>query len=193
MINVPLVVWLVGGGALAAGLWLYEHDKRVRAEGRAEAQAEVIDSLRGVADSALAEVAHKDSTVVVQRVMLEAQQQQIAEVAAVARRQTQVAVASLRDELDDRQKEMLDTITSGFERQLAAKDSMFAAQVRLTTLAESQVDSRDIAIAKIQQASSVVYDAWEVEKKRARPGLITKVLRAVPVVAATVGLTLLVR
>lgn len=183
------------GGVVLAGLvgftWLREHDARVRAEGRAETLSLQVDSLRTVAKDAIEQVAAQDSTVAVQKSVIQLQQKQLDEVLIVARKQTQAAVASLRDELDDRQKAMLDTITAGFERQLAAKDSMYAAQVRLTALANAQVASRDTALAKIQQASSVVYDAWQAEKKRASPGLITKAIRAIPVVATTVVVTLI--
>ena len=185
------------GGVVLAGLvgftWLREHDARVRAEGRAETLSAQVDSLRAVAEDAVAQVASKDSAVALQKGVIALQQKQLDEIIVVARRQTQAAVASLRDELDDRQNAMLDTITAGFERQLAAKDSMHAAQVRLTALAYAQVASRDTALAKIQQASSVVYDAWQAEKKRASPGLITKAIRAIPVVATAVGITLLVK
>jgi len=164
----------------------------VRAEGKAEVLTQQVDSLRQVADDAIAFVAHGDSTATQQRVLIEAQQKQITEVAAAARRQTQVVVASLRETLDSAQRNMLDNIEVGYNQQLAAKDSMYAAQVRLTELANGRVASRDLAFAKIQQANQVVYDAWQYEKKRAAPGLITKAIRAIPVVATAVGLTLLI-
>jgi hypothetical protein len=196
MIAIPAWGWKVGGlvaiGAVGFG-WLREHDSRVRAEGRAEALATSVDSLRAVAEEAVAAIATKDSAVAIQKVVIQAQQKQIEEVAAVARKQTQIAVASLRETLDSAQKVMLDEIESGYERQLASKDSMLAAQARLTALAESQVADRDIAIQKIQQASTVVYDAWQVEKKRANPSFVKKAIRAVPVVLTTIGITLLAK
>lgn len=170
-------------------LWLREHDARVRAEGRAEALAKQVDSLETVASNALRDVAALDRTVGAQKIVLAAQQKQIEEVGVKARRQTQAAVSSLREELDDRQRTLLDTITAGYEKQLDAKDRMYAAQAQLTALANAQVASRDTALAKIQQASRVVYDAWQAEKKRASPSLMSKVVRALPVIAATALVT----
>lgn len=188
--RVPILVYVIAGGAVAGGLWLHEHDKRVRAEGRAETLAKQVDSLATEAALAKLMVVQKDSAVAIQRTVIAAQQKQIEDVAAVARKQTQIAVNTLRETLDSAQRIALDQITEGYENQLRFKDSLLAAQARLTRLAEEQVEVRDSAYRKLEQASTVVYDAWQVEKKRASPGLVEKAIRVLPVVASAVGLTL---
>lgn len=190
--RVPVWAWIVAGGAGAGFIWLREHDARVRAEGRAETLAKQVDSLATEAAVAKLIVVQKDSAVAIQKTVIAAQQKQIEEVAAVAKRQTQIAVNSLRETLDSAQRIALDQITEGYDNQLRFKDSLLAAQARLTRLAEEQVAVRDSAYRKLEQASNVVYDAWQVEKKRASPSLASKIVRAIPVVASTVGLTLLI-
>ena len=181
-----MVVWIVGASAIAVFAWLHEHDKRVRAEGRAEALETKIDSLKLVSDSAHMAVVIKDSTVALQKAVIAVQRKQMEESYAAQRRQTQAAVSTLRESLDSAQKVALDQITTGYEHQISAKDSILAYQTKLTVLANEQLAVRDSAYSKLQQASNVVFDAWQVEKKRASPGLVAKVVHAIPVVAGAV-------
>ena len=71
------------GGVGLAGLvgftWLREHDARVRAEGRAETLSAQVDSLRAVAEDAVAQVASKDSAVALQKGVIALQQKQLDE------------------------------------------------------------------------------------------------------------------
>ena len=172
-------------------MWLKEHDARMRAEGRAETLASQVDSLQDVAQTALGAVQKLDSVAAQQQTKIAEQQERLRQTAALARKQTEAATSSLRESLDSSQKVMLDIVVNGYEEQLRAKDSLYAAQVRLTTLAKAQIVSRDSAYKALQQASNVVFDAWQVEKKRANPSFIAKAIRLVPVVATAVAVTLI--
>lgn len=192
MFKIPLAIWVAGSVALAGGLWLKEHDERVRSATRAEKLEKQVDSLVLDATKAKLMIMQKDDAVAAQKVLLAAQNMAMVEAQAKAKKRTGEVVASLRQKLDSVQTAELDTIVSGYEAQLTTKDSMFAAQLRLTNLAEERIAVRDSAYQKLEQASNVVYKSWQIEKKRASPSLAKKIIRAIPVVATTVAVTLIV-
>lgn len=168
--------------------WLHEHDKRVKADVRAEATAAQSDSLARVLATRDKEMARQDSVTVVIREQLKEQQIRLATTAVAAQEQTSSAVANLRRQLSADMKPMLDSIIRGYEKQLAIKDEQLAAQRKLTDLAEAQVASRDSTLAAIRRLNQSISAELDLANKRGNKSLQQKVAGGLPWLA--VGIVL---
>lgn len=189
----PSVVWIVAGGVAAGGFWLHAHDAAIRAEAKSEVFTKRIDSLQATNDSLKVVVEKRDSARARETATIEANNVKLAAAAAAAKARTKVAVDSLRNELDDRQKALLDNITQGYQTQLEKKDSMLAAQTRLTTIAKAEASDQRALREKQEEINKTMFDAWQLEKKRASPGAFHKVVEYAPVAAIVYGLSKLLK
>lgn len=167
----------------ASQLWLHEHDKRVKAEVQAALSAQLTDSLKAILKDQDQLMARQDSLIQEQRVVLVNQQQKLAAASIEAAHNTNVAVSNLRGKLSDEMKPLLDSITRGYERQLAIKDEELLAQKKLTALAEAQVTSRDSVLAAIRRVNESIQAELTLANKRANKSLFAKTKDALPLLA----------
>lgn len=174
---------------MVSWLWLHEHDKRVRADANTEIMT---DSVKLVTHklATLSDII-KDSD----RKSKQSQDSLVAEIQlhkkaeAVVTKHTEALIAQVRQAVAQEHQAEFDSLITTYDTRLAEKDSMFAAQVRLTQLAESRVIVRDSAIEGLKQANATIYNAWRQLKNAKQKSLRQRVISALPLIAVTMVVT----
>lgn len=185
--KVPIWVWAVIGIAIGAVLWLRQHDNAVRAEERAKVAAQASDSLKQEVEKRDSALAKQDREIEVQRTALVKTQQSLATKEASAKRETSAAVATLRSQLNDEMKALLDSVINGYNRQLAVKDSMIQVEQRMRQLADSQAAARAKQIESLRRLNESIEAALAIERKRGNRTLVQKVIQIAPWAAIAYG------
>jgi hypothetical protein len=143
-VRIPIAIWaggLVVSSALGAGVvWIKEHDARIRAEERVSIITQRADSLGIVVDSFHSAIAIADSMHHAEKKAAEVKVARLSAAAEFVKRNNDAAIIELKKELTNSQQEALDSIVSGFNRQLALRDTMMAAQARLVESAEHHAE-----------------------------------------------------
>ena len=182
--KVPSGAWvwilLVGSGLL----WLHQHDTLVKAETLAEVEGAKSDSLKSLLTTRNLIMAKQDSLIATQTEAIKNQQIKLAQVAIDAQNQTNTAVATLRSQLSDAMKPLLDSITRGYERQLEIKNQQLESERRISALLRIQVAQRDSTIDAIKQLNASISAQLTLANKRTNKGLLAQAQSALPWIAA---------
>lgn len=164
--------------------WLREHDRAVRAEAESKVLREQNDSLRVIVKADSLRLLDSDLRALEQQATIRAQQAQLDQALAAARNTTAIATAALRDRLSEDLRPLLDSITQGFERQLAIKDSVIATHLKSIELEQGRVASRDTTIAALRTLNASIEKEVEALRRQKSPSLLKRAGDALPFIVA---------
>lgn len=147
-------IMLAAGGA--GYLWLRQHDRAVRAEGRAEELGRQADSLRVVVREDSIRSARRDEVIDSQHTVIEEQKREIIAQEVAVIQLTSATVAGLRNRLPADLQTVLDSVVKGYEQQLALKDEQIALEARKVALERERVASRDSTIDALRRLNASI-------------------------------------
>ncbi|HEY6022392.1 MAG TPA: hypothetical protein VIY48_21795 [Candidatus Paceibacterota bacterium] len=185
---IPLRFYLVGAGLVAlvsfGGLWLHEHDKRVQAEVRSKIYQDSVATLHIIARDDSVKIIRADSLAHANALAIAALQTAAWEHEEIAKANTKNAVERLKVSLSADQRKQLDSIVLQYDARLAAKDSLFAATMRLNDIAHhAQIAARDSSISNLRQLNVTLQNAWDNERKLSHTGFTKRLTTVVAAVA----------
>lgn len=182
--KVPAWIWLVLIGSGTALLWIKQHDALIKAEAIAQIEGAKADSLRTMLASRDSIMAKQDSLIAIQTEAIKSQQVRLAQASVDAQNQTGSAVATLRSQLSEAMKPLLDSVTKGYEKQLEIKNQQIDAERKINSLLLIQISQRDSTLAAVRRLNESLSAQLSLANKRVSKSLKDKAVDALPWVFA---------
>lgn len=170
----------------AGGIWLRQHDAAVRADVKAEILSGAVDSLKDELSSRDSLLILRDSIVMKQKSVIEQQQEDLARQELQTNQATMAAVARVRGQLTEELKPLFDSVTTGYERQIAIKNEQLLAEHKLTLLYYAQLETRDSVISSLRRLNESITAKLEIAERQTHKSLTKQIVDALPIVAAGV-------
>ncbi len=182
--------WFIGALALAAVLWLREHDAQLRYQTLAEVRLDSVKTINAQLDRSYYTMMQKDSVIAVQRRQLENSRIALRQRENTAAAETREKVKELRAQLSGAQQEELDSLVAGFEAQLTLVHQQLQATVELQLIAERQVTARDSMITELRVANARITQMLENEVNSNKKSLVDGAIKTLPWLVAGAAILL---
>lgn len=165
-------------------VWLRQHDDAVRMRTLAEEQSKQADSLAVLLDARNKIMLRQDSLIKAQTAAIREQEIRLVQAGIAAQNQTNTAVNTLRSQLSESLKPLLDSVTRGYEKQLAIKDQQIESERKINLLLQTQVSQRDSTLEAIRRLNDALSAQLAVINKQTHKGIIAQAKAVLPWIAA---------